>query len=145
MITGEDIKKYCWYFFGIIGVVLFWAGVWDGLGHLPYIEKPWVSFLLGVIMLSFSGVIFKGANPLWESERNVASVIKKIHQHPLKHEFMIKYKDMAYKKELPLSAKNLKDIEKEFLVFIEKDGREIFVPFHRITQILHKGKSYWKY
>ena len=144
MVAAEDIKKYFWYIFGMIGVVFFWAGTWDGLGYIhPIIANPWLSLALGIIMLGLSGVIFKDANPLWEVEKPVKSAAKKVHHHPLKHEFHFKYEDHLKKKELAIHAGKLKRVEKEFLVFLDK-GKEVFVPLHRVTEILHKGKTHWK-
>src|SRR3989338_6280169 len=94
MITGEEIKKYFWYLFGMIGVVFFWAGVWDGLGNIhPIIANPWLSLALGIILLGLSGIIFKDANILWEREKPVMSEAKKVHNHPNKEEFHFKYQD----------------------------------------------------
>ena len=143
MINSEDVKKYFWYLFGTIGVVFFWAGVYDGLGRLPIIENPWVSLILGITMLSLSGVLLKGSNPLWEAETPVKTQAKKIHHHPQKHEFHFKYEDHLKKKELTIPAGKLQRIEKEFLVFLDQ-GKEVFVPLHRVTEILHKGKTHWK-
>ena len=143
MSAEEDFKKYFWYIFGTLGVVFFWAGTWDGLGYLPIIKNPWLSLGLGLAMLSLSGVIFKGANPLWESEKPICSITQKILGHPQKREFHFKYKDHVSDKEIMLHAKNLKKIEKEFLVFLDQ-GKEIFIPLHRVTQIMHKGKTHWK-
>lgn len=144
MLTAEDLKKYFWYVFGLIGVVFFWAGVWDGLGRIhPLVSNPFVSLVIGITMLGLSGVIFKDANPLWEIEKPVKSEARKVHQHPLKHEFHFKYQDRVKNKELLLHAAKLKRIEKDFLVFFDK-GKEVFIPLHRVTEILHKGKTHWK-
>lgn len=144
MVAGEDIKKYFWYVFGIIGVVFFWAGVWDGLGYIhPIIANPWLSLVVGIIMLGLSGAIFKEANPLWEVEKPVKTEAKKVHRHPQKQEFYFKYEDHMKKKEVMLNAQQLKHIEKDFLVFLDK-GKEVFVPLHRVKEILHKGKTHWK-
>ena len=144
MITGEEIKKYFWYLFGMIGVVFFWAGVWDGLGNIhPIIANPWLSLALGIILLGLSGIIFKDANILWEREKPVMSEAKKVHNHPKKGEFHFKYQDHLKNKEILLHAQKLKQVEKEFLVFLNK-GKEVFIPLHRVTEILHKGKTHWK-
>ena len=143
MIGWEDVKKYFWYLFGTLGVIFFWAGVYDGLGSLPVIENPLVSLILGITMLSLSGVLLKGANPLWEVEKPVKTQAKKVYRHPQKHEFHFKYEDHLKKKELTVHAGKLQRIEKEFLVFIDQ-GKEVFVPLHRVTEILHKGKTHWK-
>ena len=139
----EDIKKYFWYLFGIIGVVYFWAGVWDGVGSIGPLKNPLYSFIAGVVLLSLSRVILKDANPLWGLEKPAKLEAKKVHRHPQKPEFHFKYKDHVGNKEIMLHAKNLKKIEKEFLVFLDR-GKEIFIPLHRVTQITHKGKTHWK-
>jgi len=144
MVTSEEIKKYFWYIFGMIGVVFFWAGTWDGLGYIhPIISNPWLSLVLGITMLSLSGVIFKDANPLWEVEKPVKSEARKVHRHPQKDEFHFKYEDRIKNKELLFHAEKLKRVEKEFLVFLDK-GKEVFVPLHRVTEILRKRKTHWK-
>ena len=48
MAMMEKIKQYFWFMFGIIGVVLFWAGVWEGIGGLPYLENPLISLIAGL-------------------------------------------------------------------------------------------------
>ena len=139
----EDLKQYFWYIFGVMGVVFFWSGTWDGLGNLGPLENSIVSFMVGAILLSLSGLIFKDANPLWEPEKAVKTEAKKVHRHPLKREFHFKYQDHEKNKELLIHAGKLKRIEKEFLVFLDQ-GKEVFVPLHRVTEILHKGKTHWK-
>ena len=144
MVATEDIKKYFWYIFGTVGVVFFWAGTWDGLGYIhPIIANPWLSLVLGITLLGLSGTIFKGANPLWEVEKAVKLEAKKVHRHPQKDEFYFKYQDNVKKKELAIHAGKLNRIEKEFLVFFD-EGKEVFVPLHRVTEILRKGKTHWK-
>ena len=139
----EDIKKYFWYLFGIIGVVYFWAGVWDGVGSIGPLQNPLYSFIAGVVLLSLSRVILKDANPLWGLEKPVKLEAKKVHRHPQKQEFHFKYEDHMKNKELLFHAQKLKRIEKEFLVFLDH-GKEVFIPLHRVTQIMHKGKTHWK-
>lgn len=143
MVAEEDIKKYFWYIFGIIGVVFFWAGTWDGVGNIGPLQNPLYIFVVGVVLLGLSRVILKDANPLWEIEKPVKSEAKKVHRHPQKNEFHFKYEDHVKKKELTIHAGKLKRIEKEFLVFLDQ-GKEVFVPLHRVTEILHKGKTHWK-
>ncbi|MEK6899604.1 MAG: hypothetical protein AABX05_00625 [Nanoarchaeota archaeon] len=143
MISWEDIKKYFWYLFGVMGIVFFWTGTWDGLGNLGWLVNPLISLIVGLAMLGLSGIIFKDSNPLWEAEKPIKTEAKKVHNHPLKHEFHFKYKDHMKNKEYLLHAKKLDRIEKEFLVFLE-EGKEVFVPLHRVTEILHKGKTHWK-
>ena len=144
MVTAQDIKKYFWFIFGIMGVVFFWVGIWDGLGSLPYLENPIISFIVGILMLSMSRFIFKDADPFGgRTKKEIEVVLHKLNKHPLKHEFHIKYEDKIKKKKVSLKASKIKEVGKDFLIFIDK-GKEIFVPLHRITEIKHKQKTHWK-
>ncbi len=142
-INKEQLKKYFWTLFGIIGVVLFWIGVWEGIGGLPYISNPFVSLITGLVMFTLSGVIFKEFNPLQSMEKSALSVLQTISTHPQKHEFHISYKDKIKNKEFKFKGDKFKRIEKDFLVFLE-EGKEIFIPIHRVTEIFHKNKTHWK-
>jgi uncharacterized protein (UPF0248 family) len=144
MISAIQLKGYFWYFFGIMGVVFFWTGVWDGIGNLWPLQNPLVSFIVGVIMLTLSGFIFKDLGVFGAGERTIESVLREVHHHPQKQEFHIEYLDKVKNKHIHLEAGKLKNIEKEFLVFLDKAGKEIFIPYHRVTEVLHKGKTHWK-
>lgn len=145
MVHLYNIRGYFWGLFGVLGIVLFWAGIWDGIGGLPYISTPWISLAVGLALLSFSGLILKEFNPLSGMEKSANTVLHKVHRHPRKHEFHIKYFDKIKKEYILIKGDKLRGIEKEtFLVLKEENGREIFIPMHRITEVLHQGKSYWK-
>ncbi|MEW5897006.1 MAG: RNA repair domain-containing protein [Nanoarchaeota archaeon] len=138
----EKSKLYFWYFLGVMGIVFFWAGIWDGLGGLPYLSTPWISLLIGLLMLLVSKTISKGVVAK-KVKQELGPVLSKIHHHPQKHEFNIKYNDKLKNKGMAIKAGKIKRIEKEFLVLIDQ-GRELFIPFHRITEIRHKDKIHWK-
>ena len=143
MVTSEDYRRYFWYFFGVLGVVLFWAGVWDGVGNVGYLENPLVSLFLGTAMLLIGGIIRKTDN-VNQQEMLAHSVLREVHQHPQKQEFHVKYFDKMNKKEVLIGGEQLHRIEKEFLILLEKGGKELFIPIHRVTEVLHKGKTYKK-
>ncbi len=138
-IAPEDMKRYGWFLFGVMGVVFFWAGVWDGVGYLPYIASPWLSILIGAIMLASSKKLFGEADPAKAAERKAQQVLHQVHRHPLRHEFHVKYHDKIRQQDMLLSAAKIHRLEKGFLVMLES-GRELFVPVHRIREVLHKGK-----
>ena len=144
MISATQLKSYCWYVFGIMGIVFFWTGVWDGIGNLGPLQNPLVSLLIGLAMLTLSGFIFKSSELFGTGEKSVETILKQVHQHPRKEEFHIKYSDKIKRTHLLMEASKLKGIEKEFLVFLDKEDKEIFIPFHRVMEVLHKGKSHWK-
>ncbi len=139
----QYVKQYFMYFIGIAGVVFFWAGVWDGIGYLPYLENPLLSIVIGVSMLSASLYIFRKGDPAKQAERKLQAALQKVHAHQRKGEFHILYHDKVRRKEITLPASGLLRLEKEFLVLLDK-GRESFIPFHRITEIKHQGRTFHK-
>lgn len=143
-ISLEKLKNYFWSLFGAVGIIAFWAGVWEGIGGLPYLEMAWVSFLVGLVMLSLSGMIYKQFDVVEGVEKAVNNVLHKVHIHPRKEEFHVGYRDKIMKKDILLKADKLKRIEKGFLVFVERGEKELFVPVHRINKVLHRGKIHWK-
>lgn len=144
MISTIQLKSYFWYIFGIMGVVFFWTGVWDGIGNLGPLQNPLISLIVGLVMLTLSGFIFKESGMFGSGEKAIENILQGVHHHPQKHEFHIKYLDKIKGKHLHLEASKLKSIEKEFLVFLDNTGKEIFIPHHRVMEILHKGKTHWK-
>ena len=62
------LSRYFWAVLGVIGIVMFWAGTWDGLGSLPYLQNPLISFFVGLLILLVSGLIFKEFDPLGKKD-----------------------------------------------------------------------------
>lgn len=141
----EEFKRYFWYALGVLGVLLFWAGFWDGVASLPYLENPFLSLAVGILLLSLSKKIFKEADFFSSSREEIMipATVKKVLSHPQKNEFQFKYNDTLKNKEQIMHARNLKRVEKGFLVFLDK-GREVFIPLHRISSVTHKGKVHWE-
>lgn len=145
MFEPSQLRRYFWSVFGVIGVVMLWAGIWEGLGGLPYLELPLVSLLVGIVMLSFSGFFNQQFSPLQEVEKSINKVLLVIHRHPRKHEFHVQYQDHLKKKSILLRLDKLSGIERgSFIVLSSKHEGETFIPIHRIKEVLHKGKSYWR-
>src|SRR3989344_1810387 len=110
-IANEDIKRYFWFLFGVLGIVFFWAGVWDGVGYLPYLINPLVSLIVGISILSISGLFLKEFDPLKEVDEAKTKVIHDVHTHPEKHLFHFKYADHEKKSHQLIPAKSFKRIE----------------------------------
>lgn len=138
----EKVKKYFWFLFGVMGVVFFWTGLWDGVGNIGYLANPLVSLGVGVLMLTLSSFIFKDVTPLDEIKQGEI-IYDRIHRHPSRQELSVTYLDKASNKIVNLPAHNLKKLEKDFLVFVGQGG-EIFIPANRIKEITHNGQTYWK-
>lgn len=125
------------------GVVFFWAGVWDGIGYLPYLESPWLSIVIGGAMLTLSQFIFKDPDPSQKMLRKTHAELHKVSKHPQKHQFHIKYYDKSKKKHFIIKGHQIQDIEKGFILMYHK-GKEFFIPLHRIKEIFHQGKTIHK-
>jgi len=134
------MSRYFWAILGVLGVVLFWAGTWDGLGSLPYLQNPLISLVVGLLILVLSGLIFKEFDPLGKKDSGKILTAHKIHRHPEKHLFNVKYFDKIKKTHLLISAAKLKHIEKETFLVFKHEGKEFFLPIHRVKEILHQNK-----
>jgi len=140
-----NFKRYFWSFLGVLGVVCFWAGVWDGVGYLPYLDNPLISLFVGLIILASSGLIFKEFQPLSDLNKEINLVLYKVIKHPNKEKFDIKYDDKLRDRHIIVNAKNIHKVEKNsFIVIHDKNKKEKFIPIERVKEILHQGKSHWK-
>lgn len=138
MVHWEKLQKYVWYFLGVLGVVFFWVGVWDGIGNLGPLKNPWISLALGLVMLILSKVFFRETDPAEEAQQAAKNSLLEVHTHPQRHEFQIKYHDKIQQQHRLVPVEKLHKIEKGFLVFLQ-EGRESFVPIHRVAEIHRQG------
>ncbi|MEW5896212.1 MAG: RNA repair domain-containing protein [Nanoarchaeota archaeon] len=139
------LKHYLLNLYEITGLILIWAGIWDGFGNIGILNNNLFSIFLAIVMLALIGIIFKKAQPLplAVEHKKVHDVINKINRHPEKYTFSLRYRDQIRQKPVHLSAKNLHKIEKDFIIFTEQ-GRELFIPVHRVGAVFHKGKLHWQ-
>ncbi len=139
----EQDKHFVWSLFVAIGVILIWRGIWEGVYEIPHVNA-WTLLFLGLTMLTFSGLIFKEFDPLGGIEKSTHKIIHFIHNHPQKQNFQIKYYDKLLKKQFSFAANEIQHIEKDSIIIKDKKNQELFIPFHRVTEIIEKRKTYWK-
>jgi len=108
----ESDKHFLWSLYYAVGIILIWKGVWEGIGSLPLLELPFVSLFVGLVMLTFSGLLMREFDPLGGLEKGVQNMLHGIHHHPQKEEFTISYFDNKKNKEVKIEAHKLKLIEK---------------------------------
>ncbi|MBI4980344.1 DUF504 domain-containing protein [Candidatus Woesearchaeota archaeon] len=147
MVSPQKIRYYSWYVFGILGAAIFWGGLWGSINGA--ISNPPLTFLIGMVILAFAAIVKMKMDPLAGVEKGVHDVLHMVHKHPEKHKFHVKYYDKAKGNHILINGKDIHEIENSFLVLKNKNGKstgaqESFVPFHRIKEVLHEGKSYWK-
>ncbi len=140
----ETIKQYGWYLFGTMGVVFFWEGIWDGIGNIGPLKNPLLSLGTGIILLSLTKFLFPGNAPFLSEKHPAHQIVKSLHTHPQKNLFNFKYRDEVQNKEINISAENMHRYEKNFIVIKTPEGRETFIPLHRLKEVLYEGKTHWK-
>lgn len=141
----EQDKHFLSSLYAAIAVIFAWKGLWEGIYTIPYINDSWVILFIGFAMLTLSGLIFKEFDPLGGIEKSAHKTLNTVFKHPEKKHFTIKYYDKSLKKQITIEAQEIKKIEKEALIIIDKKKKqELFIPAHRVTEIFFHGKSYWK-
>lgn len=144
----ETDKHFLWSLLGAMGIILFWRGIWNGIDslegiqHWGWITHPSVSLFLGLSILTFSGLIFRD-DPLGGIEKGVMDVLHKIQFHPEKKHISVTYHDKLTKKDVHIRAEDIKQIDKNMLL-VHSEGKESFVPIHRIKSIHKNNKVIWR-
>ncbi len=144
MVMREQDKHFLWSLYIATAIIFTWKGLWTGVYEIPYVDDPFIWLFVGFTMLTLSGVIFREFDPLGGLEKAANAMIQFVHAHPQKQEFTVIYRDQAQKKNIAVGGEKLKAIEKGTLV-IRGQQEEIFIPIHRVTEILYQGKRYWRF
>ncbi len=141
----EQDRHFLWSLLAAIGVIFVWKGLWEGLYEIPYLGDPWVALFFGLVILTFSGLIFREFDPLGSIEKSANKVVRSVFNNSNRKEFHLKYHDKVKKKDILICGDLIKSIEKSTIVIKDKNkNQEYFIPIHRITEITQKGKTYWR-
>ncbi|HIH43143.1 TPA: DUF504 domain-containing protein [Candidatus Woesearchaeota archaeon] len=142
---SEKDKHYSAALIVLTGIIFFWRGLWDVLGFIPVVENPFVSLFIGLLIMTFSGVIFNEFDPFKARLQQTTELLHQIesHKYDKSKNYAIKYYDEASKKHHTLQHHRIKKIESNFIVYEDK-GKEIFIPMHRIHEIHQHDKVIWK-
>ena len=133
----DKIKKYGIYVFGILGVAIFWGGLW-GTAHL-LVPQVYITFLIGLFLLAFANTIKEKIDT--SHEKGMNTFLGKLKKHPQKHKYHIKYYDKIKKHHVKVNAGKFHKLEKSHLIFL--DGKkEFFVPLSRVKEITLAGKKW---
>lgn len=137
-------KHFLLALLAIIGVVFVWRGAWVIMDITPIIQDPFVSFFIGLIIVTFTGVIYREFLPEEEPFTEVLDLIKEGFRKPNKRErFLIRYYDEVSQKHHEIKHAEVKKIEHNYLI-VERSGKEVFVPIHRVREIHQDNKMVWK-
>ena len=145
----EQDKHFLWSLYAAVAVIFAWKGLWDVVYLVPFFPKasiPFVALAVGSFMLVFSGLIFKEFDPLGGLSKAADKIAHQVYNHPEKKQFQIKYYDKVQKKSVTLSAEHIQKIERDALVVKHPQKKqEVFIPLHRLTEVMFKRKTYWRF
>lgn len=145
MALREQDKHFLASLYSAAAIIFVWKGLWEGLYELPYIGDAFVALFVGFTMLIFSGLIFKEFDPLGGLEQAVLKKLEIVIHSPEKGNFEVRYNDKMLKKELSIPAKYVHKIEEAGMIVVDPIKKsELFIPLHRVTEILYNGKRYWR-
>lgn len=145
MVLREQDKHFLSSLYSAAAIIFVWKGLWEGLYEVPYIGDAFVALFVGFTMLVFSGLIFKNFDPLGGIELAVTKKLESVINDPDKKNFEVKYQDKMLKKELTVPAKYVHKIEEAGMIVMDPVKKaEMFIPLHRVTEILYNGKRYWR-
>lgn len=158
MVLREEDKHFLSSLYIAVAIIFTWKGIWEGLYEIPFLGSlscpsflqletctPLVFLFLGFAMLTVSGAIFKEFDPLGGIQKAIYKTLHAIQLHHDKKNFQFKYYDKVQKKYITIPATWVKKIEKEALVAVSPHQKqEIFIPIHRVKEVLYKGKRYWR-
>ncbi|HIH10748.1 TPA: hypothetical protein HA241_01000 [Candidatus Woesearchaeota archaeon] len=141
----EQDKHFLWSLYAAVAVIFLWKGIWEGIYEIPYIGQSFVFLFLGLFILTISGLIFKEFDPLGGVEKAVSKVVHQVYNHPQKGQFQFKYYDKSQRKDIIIEAHRVHAVERGTLVMKHHTkNSEVFIPTHRITEVLQNGKVYWR-
>lgn len=141
----EQDKHFLWSLYAAVAIIFIWKGLWEGLYEIPYLGNPFVFLFIGFAILTFSGIIFKEFDPLGGLGKAVEKTMRAIQRHPQREKFQIRYYDKHCRHPITLSAATLQKVEKGVVVLRHGHKKqEIFIPAHRIREVLYDGKTYWR-
>jgi uncharacterized protein (UPF0248 family) len=137
-------KRYLAALMVLVGIILFWRGLWDITYLVPIIKNPFVSLFVGLTIITLSGVVFREFDPLTAQIAKTMEVLNEVlSRKNMNERYNISYFDESSKKLKVIHHKNIKKMEHNFLV-IEEKGKEVFIPVHRVHKITKNGKVMWK-
>lgn len=141
----ESDKHFLLAVLVVTGIVFFWRGAWGIMDHTPIISDYFVSIFIGLVIMTFSGVIYREFIPEEEPLTPILDALKDIFKHPVEKRkaYVIKYYDEIAKIMKEITHAHIKQIERNFLV-MEKNGEEYFIPIHRIKKIHKEGEVIWE-
>jgi hypothetical protein len=126
------------------GIIIFWRGVWGIADEMPILNNVFVSFFVGLLILTLTGFIYREFDPLGSQVKKIHKLVHEVADEARKGKrFVIEYYDAIAKERFRVSAAAVHRIE-ERSVILRRAGRELHVPFNRLTRVLKGKEIVWK-
>lgn len=142
-ITEQD-KSFLMSLGYATGIILFWRGIWEGSAEIPILSNVWVSLFLGLLILTLTGWIYRqfdafsmGTNKLINTLTHV------VHEEAKGVKHFLFYFDELTNKHHRVPMSRVRKVEETHVV-LEHEGKEVFIPLHRISAIHRGGKALWR-
>src|SRR3972149_1911850 len=121
-------KHYLYALVTLVGVIFFWRGTWEIMDTIPLIDNLYVSLFLGLLIMTFSGVIFREFNPEEEPLTPLMELMKDTMKHPIhkRKTYLVLYHDELTNKNHQIGHADILDIEHNYVI-VEQQGREFFI------------------
>lgn len=142
MISETD-KQFLMSLLYAAALILFWRGIWAIADFTPIVNNAFVSFFLGLLILTLTGYIYKEFDLFGQKTGKMIKLLHNIISAEKKEGYALHYYDEIGKHTHRVFPDEIRKIEHNFIV-IERNGHEIFVPIHRLNKIHKKDEIIWK-
>jgi len=102
-----------------------------------------VSFFLGLLILTLTGYIYREFDPFGQRTSKILKLLHNVSTAKKEEGYAVHYYDELSKQHHRIEPENIKRIEHNTII-LEKNGKEFFVPIHRISRIHKKNEVVWK-
>ncbi|MBI4140938.1 DUF504 domain-containing protein [Candidatus Woesearchaeota archaeon] len=143
MPLSETDKQFLMSLVYAAGIILFWRGIWAIADITPIVMNGFVSFFLGLLILTLTGYIYKEFDPFGQRTNKIIKLLHHITTTKKEEGYSIHYYDEVGKHHHKILPENIMRIEHNLLITQHK-GHEIFIPIHRISRIHKKAEVIWK-
>ncbi|MBI4141456.1 DUF504 domain-containing protein [Candidatus Woesearchaeota archaeon] len=139
---SETDKQFLMSLVYATGIILFWRGIWAIADITPVLMNPFVSFFIGLLILTLTGYIYKEFDVFGQRTNKI---LKLLHHITASKEagYSLQYYDEIGRHRHVINPKTIRRLEQNMLV-VENKGHEYFIPVHRISKIHKKGVVIWR-
>lgn len=143
MALTENDKQFLLSLLYAGAIILFWRGIWVIADFTPVLKNGFVSFFLGLLVLTLTGYIYKEFDPFGQKTSKILRLLHNVAAAKKEEGYAIEYHDAIGKHDHKIPNSSIKRVEHNFLV-VEQNGHELFIPVHRINKVHKKSEVVWQ-